>query len=150
MLRLLQTPPDWTLTYLRLALGLIMLPHGAQKLLGAFGGSGYRGTVAFFDSQLGIPPWLTLLVLLSEFFGALLLILGLAGRPAAFSLCWDMAGAILVFNLERGFFWTSQGYEYPLFLLAIALVIVVRGSGAYSLDRALSRRAARTPRPARA
>ncbi len=128
--RLLQTLPDPTLTFLRLALGLVMLPHGAQKLLGVFGGSGYMGVVGFFEGQLGIPPFITLLVILTEFFGSLLLVLGLTGRLAALALSANMVGAMLVVNLENGFFWTNQGVEYPLLILAVALVIVARGSGA--------------------
>lgn len=103
---LLQTPPDPLLTWLRLALGFIMLPHGAQKLLGWFGGSGYSGTVGFFESQLGLPPVVTLLVILTESVGALLLILGLGGRFAAAALMGNMLGAILLVNLQNGFFWT--------------------------------------------
>lgn len=135
---LLQTPPDPTLTWLRVVLGFIMLPHGAQKLLGWFGGSGYSGTMAFFESQLGLPPALTLLVILTESIGALLLILGLGGRFAATALIGNMIGAMLLVNLQNGFFWTNQGYEFPLMIILVSAVIVVRGSGAYSLDRVLT------------
>ena len=135
---LLQTPPDTTLTWLRLVLGAIMLPHGAQKLLGWFGGSGYSGTMAFFESQLGLPPAVTLLVILTESIGSLLLILGLGGRFAAAALIGNMIGAILLVNLQNGFFWTAQGYEFPLMVILVSAVIVVRGSGACSLDRMLA------------
>jgi putative oxidoreductase len=136
--RLLDTRPDATLTWLRLVLGLIMLPHGAQKLLGLFGGSGYSSTVAFFESQHGLPPALTLLVILTESFGALLLIFGLGGRFAALALIGNMVGAMILVNLANGFFWTAQGYEFPLFVSLVAAVILVRGSGAWSLDRLLA------------
>ncbi len=135
---LLQTPPDSTLTWLRLSLGLIMLPHGAQKLLGWFGGSGFSGTIGFFESQLGLPPVLTLLVILTESVGALLLILGLGGRFAAAALIANMIGAILLVNAPNGFFWTAQGFEFPLLIILVSLVLVVRGSGAWSLDRQLA------------
>lgn len=135
---LLQTPPDPTLTWLRVVLGGIMLPHGAQKLLGWFGGGGYSGTIGFFESQFGLPPAVTVLVILTEFFGALLLILGLGGRFAAAALIGNMIGAMYLVNLQYGFFWTDQGYEFPLMIILISLVTVVRGSGAYSLDRLLS------------
>jgi putative oxidoreductase len=137
--RLLQTRPDLTLSWLRVVLGIIMLPHGAQKLLGAFGGSGYSGTIGFFESQLGLPPAVTLLVILTESVGALLLILGLGGRFAALALMGNMLGAMILVNLPNGFFWTDQGYEFPLLMLLVAAVIAVRGSGAYSLDRLLVR-----------
>lgn len=135
---LLQTPPDPTLTWLRLTLGLIMLPHGAQKLLGWFGGSGYTGTLGFFESQLGLPPALTLLVILTESFGALLLVIGLGGRFAAAALIANMIGAIVVVNAANGYFWTAQGYEFPLMIILVSLVILVRGSGAWSIDRQLA------------
>lgn len=135
---LLQTPPDTTLTWLRIVLGAIMLPHGAQKLLGWFGGGGYSGTIGFFESQFGLPPAVTLLVILTEFFGALLLILGLGGRFAAVALTGNMIGAIFLVNAQHGFFWTDQGYEFPLMIILISLVILVRGSGAFSLDRLIS------------
>lgn len=135
---LLQTPPDPTLTWLRLTLGLVMLPHGAQKLLGWFGGSGYSGTIGFFESQLGLPPAVTLLVILTESIGALLLIIGLGGRFAAAALIGNMIGAIAIVNLSNGFFWTNQGYEFPLMVLLVSIVILVRGSGAYSLDALLA------------
>lgn len=131
---LLQTPPDLTLTWLRLTLGIVMLPHGAQKLLGWFGGSGYSGTMGFFESQFGLPPAVTLLVILTESIGALLLILGLGGRFAATALVGNMIGAMFLVNFANGFFWTAQGYEFPLLISLVSLVIVVRGSGAWSLD----------------
>ena len=134
---LLQTPPDTTLTWLRIVLGVIMLPHGAQKLLGWFGGGGYSGTMAFFESQMGLPPAVTLLVILTESIGALLLILGLGGRFVAVALIGNMIGAMLLVNLQNGFFWTEQGYEFPLMIILVSAVILVRGSGAHSLDRML-------------
>jgi putative oxidoreductase len=151
--RLLNTRPDPVLTWLRLALGFVMLPHGAQKLLGLFGGGGYSGTMSFFESQLGLPPVVTLLVILTESFGSLLLIFGLGGRFAALALIGNMVGAMLLVNLPNGFFWTAQGFEFPLFISLVAVVILVRGSGAYSLDLLLSgqavRSGARSTAPAR-
>ncbi len=115
-----------------------MLPHGAQKLLGWFGGSGFSGTIGFFESQLGLPPAVTVLVILTESFGALLLILGLGGRLAGLALVANMIGALVTVNLANGFFWTAQGYEFPLMIALLAAVIVVRGSGAWSLDGQLT------------
>lgn len=138
MKALLQTPSDVTLTWLRLSLGLIMVPHGAQKLLGWFGGSGYGGTVGFFESQLGLPPALTFLVILTESLGAVLLIIGLGGRFAAAALIANMIGAIAVVNAANGFFWTAQGFEFPLLIILVSTVVLVRGSGAWSLDQLLA------------
>lgn len=138
MKALLQTPSDVTLTWLRLSLGLIMVPHGAQKLLGWFGGSGYGGTVGFFESQLGLHPALTFLVILTESLGAVLLIIGLGGRFAAAALIANMIGAIAVVNAANGFFWTAQGFEFPLLIILVSTVVLVRGSGAWSLDQLLA------------
>ncbi len=133
----------WLVNRMRLDTGLypLLITSGAILVFAVtnlFGGSGYSGTVAFFESQLGLPPFVTLLVILTESFGALLLILGLGGRLAALALIGNMLGAMLIVNLPNGFFWTSQGVEFPLFVSLIAAVILVRGSGAWSLDRLLS------------
>ena len=135
MRQLLQTTADPTLTWLRLSLGLVLLPHGAQKLLGWFGGDGLSGTVAFFEGQLGLPPFLTLFVIFIESFGALFLLLGLGGRLAASALLVNMVGAIITVNRHAGYFWTDGGWEFPLFLILVSVVIIVRGSGCWSLDR---------------
>lgn len=121
-----------------------MLPHGAQKLLGWFGGSGLTGTVGFFESQLGLPPALTLLVILTESVGSLLLVLGLGGRFAAAALLVNMIGAIITVNHSAGYFWTDGGWEFPLFLILVSSVIVIRGSGRWSLDRVLAARRERS------
>ncbi len=138
MIHLLQTRSDINLTILRLALGLIMLPHGAQKLFGWFGGGGFSGTINFFQSQLGIPPFITVLVIATEFFGSLLLVFGLLSRLAALALIANMLGAILLVNGTNGFFWTAGGIEFHLLIIAVALVILLAGGGAYSVDQRLT------------
>lgn len=137
---LLKTPQDWLQCLLRLALGLLIFPHGAQKLLGMFGGSGFAATTGYFSTQLGVPAWLTTLVVVSEFVGGLLLVGGLFSRVAAALLIADMVGAMLLVNFKSGFFWTNGGVEYPLLLIVVALAIVIRGGGALSADRALAER----------
>ena len=107
--RLFLTSPEPTLTWLRLSLGTVMLPHGLQKLFGWFGGAGLEGTVAFFGSQGGLPPSVTVLVILTEALGSLLLLLGLAGRFAAVALLVNMVGAIALVNHSAGYFWTDGG-----------------------------------------
>ncbi len=147
MTSLLRTIHDPTLGWVRLAIGLILLPHGAQKLLGWFGGAGYQGTIGFFEAQMGIPPFVSLLVVLTESVGALMLVLGLAGRIAALAVIGNMIGAMLLVNFRNGFFWTNQGYEFPLLLVLLSAAVVVRGSGAWSLDLLLTREPA--PQPGR-
>ncbi len=125
---------------IRVATGLILVPHGAQKLFGWFGGYGLEGTAGFFANNLGLEPGLFFAVLVgaTEFFGGLLLALGLLTRPAAAAIAILMAVAITV-HLPNGFFWTSGGYEYPLLWGLIALAIAFRGGGEFSVDRKIGR-----------
>jgi putative oxidoreductase len=141
--RFLKTDVSKTLTAQRILLGAVMLPHGSQKLLGWFGGYGFSGTMNYFTDTLHIPSALAFLVIVSEFFGSLGLLLGLGTRLAAFGAAATMTGAVLMTHLEVGFFmnWfgnqTGEGLEYHLLALALALPLVVRGGGAFSLDRGL-------------
>jgi putative oxidoreductase len=133
-------------TVLRLTLGLVMLPHGAQKLLGWFGGQGFSGTVAGLTQHAGLPVPIAVLVILIEFFGSLALILGVFSRAAALGVIAVMVGAIVKVHLPNGFFmnWSGaqagEGFEYHLLAIGIALAVAVAGSGRFSIDRALSRR----------
>lgn len=125
---------------LRIAYGAWYIPHGMQKLFGAFGGGAVSGTAAFFD-KVGYSPgifWGTL-VGCTEFFGGILLVLGLLTRPVAGMFAVFMYVAAFHFNILRGYFWTKGGMEMPLLLLAIAIVILVRGGAEYSLDRKMGR-----------
>ena len=135
---LFKTPLDWIQCLLRVALGVLIFPHGAQKLLGLFGGAGFAATTIYFSAQFGVPTWLTTFVVVTEFVGGLMLIIGLLGRVAALALITDMVGAVALVNFKSGFFWTNGGFEYPLLLIIVALAIVIRGSGAFSIDRALA------------
>lgn len=145
LLRLvLATEGDWGATVARVALGAVMLPHGAQKLLGWFGGYGFQGTMGFLTTQAGLPYPLALLVILIESIGALGLLLGLAGRVMAAGVAAVMVGAVVTVHLANGFFmnWSGaqpgEGFEYHILAIALALVVMLRGSGAASVDRALS------------
>jgi putative oxidoreductase len=160
--KLIATTDDYALLVIRLVLGAVMLPHGLQKLLGWFGGYGFEATLGFFHSKLGVPTPLTVLVILAESLGALALVLGLVGRFMAFGIAATMVGAVAMVHGHNGFFmnWTGQqageGYEYHLLTLAMAAAVMIRGSGALSIDRLLQRRVAQpessgfevTPRPA--
>jgi putative oxidoreductase len=120
---------------IRVTAGLLLVPHGAQKLFGWFGGYGLEATGQFFASKLGLPPSLALLAGVIEFFGGLMLALGLATRVVAALVAGLMAVAVTQVHLGAGFFWTDGGFEYPLFWGIVALSFVIRGGGRYSLDR---------------
>lgn len=138
---LIQTPHDRAALVARLALGAVMLPHGAQKTLGWFGGDGFRATMDHMSEQ-GLPAMVSILVMGGELLGSVALLIGLLGRVAAAGIGLIMLGAIFLVHLSNGFFmnWTGQqageGFEYHLLALALALVVVIRGSGACSIDRA--------------
>ncbi|MFT5182702.1 MAG: putative oxidoreductase [Alphaproteobacteria bacterium] len=125
---------------IRVTAGLLLMPHGAQKLFGLFGGGGISGTAGFF-AQIGIEPAVLAAVLvgLVEFLGGLFLALGLLTRPAALAITVLMAVAVFQVHLGNGFFWTGGGYEYPLFWGLIALAFVLRGGGRYSVDARVGR-----------
>jgi len=146
LVRLLATDGDWVLTLARMVLGVIFFAHGAQKLLGWFGGHGLRATVSTFHDQLGIPVPLVYLAVAAEFFGGLGLIVGLLSRIAALGVAATMIVAMFQVHWQFGFFinWfgdrQGHGIEYHLLAIALAAVIIVHGAGAFSVDRALYRR----------
>ncbi len=143
---LINTGDDVSSLVLRLALGAVMFPHGAQKMLGWFGGHGFAGTMHHFTENMGIPYVLALLVVLAEFFGSLGLIAGLLTRVAALGIACVMAGAIAMVHLKFGFFMNwfgnqqGEGFEYHILAIAMALALMIKGGGAASADRMLSRR----------
>ena len=128
-------------TLIRIAAGAILMPHGAQKLFGWFGGYGLAGTGEYFAGTLGLEPGLlfALLAGLVEFFGGLALVLGLLTRPAALAVTAFLAVA-LTFHIPNGFFWTAGGIEYPLLWMLVALGIFLRGGDRWSLDARLGLR----------
>jgi putative oxidoreductase len=123
----------------RVTAGLLLVPHGAQKLFGWFGGYGIEATGQFFSAKLGLPASLALLAGVIEFFGGLMLAAGLLTRPVAALVVGMMAVAVTQVHLGNGFFWTSGGFEYPLFWGIVALAFVLRGGGRYSLDALIGR-----------
>ena len=143
--KLVHTDHDWVLTVVRLVLGIVFFAHGAQKLLGWFGGAGFSGTMGFFTHQMGIPAPLALLAIAAEFFGGLGLIVGLLGRVAAFGIICNMLVAVAMVHAHVGLFMNwygtqqGEGFEYHLLAIALGLVVVVKGSGAWSCDRLLRR-----------
>lgn len=135
--KLLSTNKDITLLIIRITLGLVILPHGAQKVLGIFGGYGFEGTMNFFTSQLGIHPAFAMLAIAAEFFGSLGLILGLLTRVAAFGIFITMLVAAVLVHGPNGFFLTSNGYEFHILAMGLALPLILKGAGSYSLDDAI-------------
>jgi putative oxidoreductase len=142
--KLLATSPDPTLAFMRLMLGVVFFPHGAQKLLGWFGGYGFSGTMGFFTTQAHIPAPIAFLVICTEFFGSLALIFGFLTRIAAFAIAFEMFVAVLMIHIHMGFFMNwygnqkGEGFEYHLLVFAVAIPIMFRGAGAFSIDHALS------------
>lgn len=141
--KLLATNDDALQLILRLTLGIVIFPHGAQKLLGWFGGGGFSATMQGMTS-MGLPAVIVFLVIVAESFGALGLIAGFLTRFSAFGISMVMLGAIFTVHAKVGFFmnWFGQqqgeGYEFHLLALGIALVLMLRGGGKLSVDGALS------------
>jgi putative oxidoreductase len=128
---------------LRVGAGVIFAAHGAQKLFGWFGGYGLEGTAAWMTS-IGLEPGLPMAALAggAEFFGGLLLIVGLLVRPAALLLAITMVVAIITVHLQNGLFMANNGYEFGLALLAVSVGLAFRGAGSLSADRLLQTRLA--------
>lgn len=145
---LVQTDDGWPGVILRLTLGLVMLPHGAQKLLGWFGGFGFDGTMGYFTQKMGMPWIISFLVIIAESFGSVALLAGFLTRFVAASLAVIMVGAITMVHLPYGFFmnWFGQqqgeGYEYHLMAIGLAAALVVTGSGRWSVDRVVAEKIA--------
>ena len=142
--RIAYTTNDYAITVLRLVMGLVFSAHGAQKMLGWFGGYGFGGTMGFFTHQMGIPAPLAFLAICAEFFGGLGLLIGFLGRIAVFGIMCNMLVAVVMVHGANGFFmnWAGnqkgEGFEYHLLALATGLAILIKGSGALSVDRFLT------------
>jgi putative oxidoreductase len=149
MKKLLQTnSQNSTALIARLALGIVVFPHGAQKLLGWFGGYGFDGTMGFLTGGAGLPWIIALLVIMIEFFGALFLIAGFATRLAALGVIGNFIGVVATSHLQNGFFmnWYKQpnqgeGIEYFILLFGLAIISFIAGGGKASVDAAIANRA---------
>jgi len=145
MVRKLFATDDNTATViLRVVLGVVFFAHGAQKMLGWFGGYGFSGTMGFFTGTMHIPAAFAFLAIAAEFFGGLGLILGFLTRIAAFGIATNMVVAIATVHGAFGFFmnWSGtqkgEGFEYHLLALAMTAFTMIRGAGALSIDRAIA------------
>jgi putative oxidoreductase len=142
--RLFATDDSAATAILRLVLGVVFFAHGAQKMLGWFGGFGFSGTMGYFTGIMHIPAPLAFLAIAAEFFGGLGLILGFLTRIAAFGIAVNMLVAIATVHSAVGFFmnWSGtqkgEGFEFHLLVLAMTAFLMIRGAGAFSVDRVLT------------
>lgn len=136
-------PPSTAAFVLRVILGAVMFPHGAQKMLGWYGGKGFTATLEGMTTGAGLPWIIVFLVIIIEFVGSLALIAGIVGRLMAFATGVVMIGAMFKVHLANGFFmnWSGQqageGFEYHLLAIGIAIALMIMGSGRWSVDAAL-------------
>lgn len=143
------TDDSWAGLILRLALGIVIFPHGAQKLLGWYGGLGFDGTMGFLTLTMGLPWIIAILIIIGEFFGSLGLLVGLLTRFSAASIGVIMLGAITLVHWPNGFFMNwfgrqpGEGYEYHLLVLGISIALTVIGAGRWSADQQIAQRIAK-------
>ena len=141
--KIFKTNNDWTGLVTRLATGLILFPHGAQKMLGAFGGYGFSGTMGFLTNTMHLPWLIGFLVIVIEFIGSLSLIAGFASRVWSALVIIEMLGAVITTHVNNGFFmnWAGnqkgEGYEFHLLMIGLALATLINGSGKFSADEKL-------------
>jgi putative oxidoreductase len=139
--RLTATQPQVTPLILRLVFAIVLWPHGAQLLLGCFGGHGFSGTMQYFTTQAGLPPLIAFLVIFLEFFGSLFILLGFFTRFFAAASLILFIGMIFTVHLPFGFFMNwyggmqGEGYEYHLLVIGILLCLIISGAGRASFDK---------------
>ena len=144
MISLFKTDDAWSSLVLHLKLGLVMFPHGAQKLLGLYGGAGFDGTMAFFTQKMGLPWIIAFLVIIGESFGSIGLLAGFLTRFTAASFIAIMLGAIATTHLPFGLFmnWSGQqqgeGFEYHLLVIGMSAALLIAGGGKWSADRMIA------------
>ena len=140
--KMIATNKDIIPIILRLTLGAVMFPHGGQKVLGWFGGGGFKATLEGMTG-MGLPAAIVVIVMIAEFLGSLGLIFGFLTRLSVLGIISVMLGAIFTVHGQYGFFmnWmgnqTGEGFEYHLLVIGIAIALLIRGGGAFSIDRAI-------------
>ena len=139
--KILKSAPSFAPLALRIPIGIILIAHGSQKLFGWFGGYGLEGTGQWMTS-IGLTPGylMALMAGSSEFFGGVLLLLGLLTRPTALILSFTMIVAIFSVHIGNGLFLANNGYEFGLALQAATASLAVSGAGKLSLDNLLASR----------
>ena len=144
MKNIFQTANSWSNLIIRVMLGIVMFPHGAQKLFGLFGGYGFSGSMSFFTDKMHIPAFFAFLAIMAEGLGSMGLIIGFLTRVAAFGILCNMIVAIWMVHWPNGFFMNwfgaqkGEGFEYHLLAIAICLAILISGGGKWSVDRAIA------------
>lgn len=142
--RMFETGDGYSPLALRVMLGLVIFPHGAQKVLGWFGGHGLEGTLGFLTQQMGLPMVVALLVVAGEFLGSLGLIAGLFTRLSALGIGAIMVGAAVTAHWHNGFFmnWSGQqageGFEFHLLAIGMSVALFICGGGRFSVDRIIA------------
>ena len=137
---LFQTNDKFSYWVPRVILGCVMLPHGAQKLFGWFGGFGFTNTMTYFTQTTGLPWIIAFLIVMGESLGSLGLILGFFTRLSALGLICIMVGAIITEHIPNGFFmnWfgkqAGEGFEYHLLVIGMSIPLLISGGGKYSVD----------------
>jgi putative oxidoreductase len=128
--------------FIRIALGVVILPHGAQKVLGWFGGPGIEKTLQAF-AAMGFPTWATGCLMVLETLGAVMLILGFMTRLWALGFGVTLSLCMYLNHLQHGFFMNwfgtqkGEGFEYHLLVIGICLALLLRGGGMISVDRGM-------------
>jgi putative oxidoreductase len=139
-----KTGNDWTGLITRLTIGLVMFPHGAQKVFGWFDGPGFSKEMGFFTETLHLPWLIALLVIIIEFFGAVSLIVGFASRLWSIAMVMLFIGIIFTEHLQNGFFMNwfgsqkGEGYEYHLLIIGLSITTFINGSGKFSIDKQIT------------
>jgi putative oxidoreductase len=140
MYEFFKTDDSWSSLILRVTLGAVMFAHGAQKLLGWYGGNGFNGTMGFFTDVMHLPWLVAFLVIIGESFGSLGLIAGFLTRFIGASFILIMLGAIGLVHWPQGFFmnWlgkqAGEGFEYHMLVIAMSTALLITGGGRWSVD----------------
>jgi putative oxidoreductase len=141
--KIFSTTNDWTGLVTRLSVGLVLFPHGAQQMLGIFGGYGFTGTMSFLTDSLHLPALIAFLVITIQFFGSVSLVTGFASRLWSVAVAVVFIGTIFTAHIGNGFFMNwygtqkGEGFEYALLVIGLSIATLVNGSGKYSIDNIL-------------
>jgi len=144
--RIVETDENLASLFLRLGLGIVFFPHGAQKVLGWFGGLGFSKTIEVFNTQMHMPVFVILLLMAIEFLGSIFLIMGFLTRISALGIGGAMVICALAAHIQNGFFmnWFGQqkgeGFEFHILVAAMAIALMIAGGGGFSVDHAMVKR----------
>ncbi len=144
--KLVNTDNDVAPLVLRVVLGIVFFFHGMQKLTTMYGGYGFSGTMGFFETKLGVPAVFAFFAVMAEGIGWAGLIAGLLTRVAAFGITINMIVAVYMLHWQNGIFMNwfgnqkGEGFEYHLLVIAIGIALMLKGGGALSIDRALTKK----------